>query len=126
MAERATLLALAERLETCGPAWDRRNDEDIARAIGWDQDAAGEWHQVGVFFPDGALRRTSYAVELPAFTRSLDAALEQEDIVQTVRSGTIWTAVALPGHLVGIGRSEPLARRSAALRVLAAQAEGGA
>jgi hypothetical protein len=83
------LSALIQLLETHdGTTWDSRYDEAIALAAGWDQDANGDWHQVGDFFGDG-LRRTAYAVELPPFTRSLDAA------ASLVPAGCLWMARTL-------------------------------
>lgn len=83
---------LAARCETAeGP--DRALDAAIARAIRWDQDETGEWHAAGVFFNDGTIRRTSYAVDLPAFTASVDCAL-------TLVSDGMW-------WLIGKGRTRP-------------------
>lgn len=67
--------SLIDRLQDHTGAWDNSLDEEIARAIGWDQYPAGGWQAVGAAFPVGKPRRTAYAVELPAFTRSLDAAI---------------------------------------------------
>ena len=69
------LRSLLDRLENHTGNCDSGLDEEIARAIGWQQDAAGDWHAVEVFSPDGKLRLAHHAVELPAYTRSLDAAM---------------------------------------------------
>ena len=68
------LWEIAARCESHAGDWDSRMDEAIARALGWDEAEDG-WHEVGVFAGDGRLRRTAYAVALPAFTLSLDAAM---------------------------------------------------
>lgn len=65
---------LIERLAAATGA-DCDLDAEIARAIGWWQDADGEWHAAGAFFPDGKMRVTSYTVDLPEYTASADAAL---------------------------------------------------
>lgn len=56
-------------------AGSRELDALVAEAMGWKKDAAGEWHQVGAFFGDGKVRMTVYAVDLPPWTTSVDAAL---------------------------------------------------
>ena len=67
-------LALARQAEEQGEAWNSDLDEAIAECLGW-QKRGDDWHAVGDFFDDGRQRITSYAVELPAFTRSLDATM---------------------------------------------------
>lgn len=63
------------KLETA-EAGSRELDALVAETAGWgDQDETGGWHQTGVFFDDGKLRRTVYEVELPHFSTSVDAAL---------------------------------------------------
>ena len=62
--DRATLLALADRVEAAtGP--DREMDAEIAFAVGW-RKSRGEWWK-----PPGG----EWGLVLPTFTASLDAAL---------------------------------------------------
>lgn len=69
------LVDLIARLEWM-KAWDSRMDAEVAVAAGWgEQDSDGGWHAIGVFFPDGKLRRTAYTVDLPDFTWNVNAAL---------------------------------------------------
>jgi hypothetical protein len=75
MIDLPALPVLIGLLEAKRDLYDSRLDADIARAMGWIQGAAGEWYAVGDFRGDGVLRRTSYAVNVPMFTYSLDAAL---------------------------------------------------
>jgi hypothetical protein len=135
MAKADEMRALIERVEQA-QGWDSRIDEDIARALGWDQDENDEWHQVGVFFPDGLLRRTSYAVELPPWTRSLDAAVSLVpeglfpriyfEMVQAIlvtrgeADGFVWVEVTRSG----ICHTPALALVAAALRARLAMEEG--
>lgn len=53
--------------------YDSRTDALVALAAGWEC-LDDKWYAVGNFFGDG-LRRTGYEVDLPPFTRSIDAAM---------------------------------------------------
>lgn len=124
---------LALKLEAYAGIWDSRHDGEIARVLGWDQDAAGEWHQVGDFFGDG-LRRTTYTVDLPPFTRSHDAAMMLVPNGWGIRLDRYWIAqvedpvwsASLTGGLGNLSgdaedcRSAALALCAAALRALVA------
>lgn len=114
---------LTARLEAHTGEYDSRHDEQIARAIGWEQDDAGEWHQIGNFFGDG-LRRTAYAVDLPPFTRSLDAALTlvpEGCGISLVRFTGQERSSVMVGGSIGYAATPALALCVAALRARAAQ-----
>lgn len=136
MADRATLLALAERCETAtGP--DRELDGAIYIAVLIPAERAGRIDQNGGFVgwwpKDGPYVG---AREVPAYTASLDAALT------LVPEGWHWSADSRRfGYVRGRGPQDgapdpegwargtatpALALCAAALRALAAQAEGGA
>lgn len=110
---------LIARLETA-EAGSRELDFEIAIQAkivpdGFTLDDNGEWRD-----RDGYVRRTWMC---PRFSESLDASIPGEDIVTVVQwNGGPWTAWTRTGKR-GIGHTEALARRIAALRARQAATE---
>jgi hypothetical protein len=131
----ADLTALIAKLKAA-PEGSRELDEAIATAIGYVRDAnvEGCWFSLRGELADQI--NAPYELNpLPPFTTSRDAALPGEEIVKVERftmgmgdmARPFWRAWANGSdvQVIGCGKTEPLARRAAALRAIQYERECG-
>lgn len=112
---RALLLDLAARCEAA-EGLDRELDADLARAVGLLVDIS---NPIAWTVRDRG-EHIAFARPLPRYTESLDAALPGEAITNVYCIDGRWSAANGRRHS-GRAKTEPLARRAAALRALAEQ-----
>lgn len=117
---------LIERLEAATEG-SRELDTDIHEAIGKCAHRKWEYYCVedGNSFDSGhscascRIDMTDRNCEIPLYTTSLDARLPGENITQMINRGDAFLAHNLTEDerlTIGVGRTEPLARRIAALK----------